>query len=168
MAKKRKDRRKKNLYRENIPGSLEHASGDIDEAEAAIVAGSDGQAKPIESGEGLEHPEELSTEDFAAVEDSLDQIEEDMEAGKRQEVADEELALVEETEKMKPAATKEGVVRRTLTFLRSSWGELQRVQWPDRRQVGQATAVVLGFVVLAGLYLGLADLGAQELVGWII
>ena len=33
----------------------------------------------------------------------------------------------------------------------------QRVQWPDRRQVGQGTAVMLGFVVLAGGYLGLLD-----------
>ena len=44
---------------------------------------------------------------------------------------------------------------RAIGFLRASWAELQRVQWPDRRQVGQATAVVLGFVVVAGAYLGL-------------
>ena len=31
------------------------------------------------------------------------------------------------------------------------------MQWPDRRQVGQGTAVVLGFVVIAGGYLGLLD-----------
>jgi preprotein translocase subunit SecE len=31
------------------------------------------------------------------------------------------------------------------------------VQWPDRRQVGQGTAVTLGFTVLAGGYLGLLD-----------
>ena len=31
------------------------------------------------------------------------------------------------------------------------------MQWPNRRQVGQATAVVLGFVVIAGAYLGLLD-----------
>ena len=36
---------------------------------------------------------------------------------------------------------------RVIAFLRASWAELQRVQWPDRRQVFQATAVVLGFVV---------------------
>ena len=35
---------------------------------------------------------------------------------------------------------------RFIDFLRASWAELQRVQWPDRRQVAQATAVVLGFV----------------------
>jgi preprotein translocase SecE subunit len=42
-------------------------------------------------------------------------------------------------------------------FLAASWAELQRVQWPDRRQVGQGTAVVLGFVIIAGAYLGLLD-----------
>jgi preprotein translocase SecE subunit len=42
-------------------------------------------------------------------------------------------------------------------FVRASVDELRRVQWPDRRQVGQGTAVTLGFVVIAGGYLGLLD-----------
>ena len=46
---------------------------------------------------------------------------------------------------------------RFITFLGHSVDELRRVQWPDRRQVGQGTAVTLGFVVLAGGYLGLLD-----------
>jgi preprotein translocase SecE subunit len=46
---------------------------------------------------------------------------------------------------------------RLLTFLRHCWDELRRVQWPDRRHVGQGTAVTLGFVVIAGGYLGLLD-----------
>ncbi len=46
---------------------------------------------------------------------------------------------------------------RIFTFLGHCADELRRVQWPNRRQVGQATAVVLGFVVLAGGYLGLLD-----------
>jgi preprotein translocase SecE subunit len=46
---------------------------------------------------------------------------------------------------------------RVITFLGHCVDELRRVQWPDRRQVGQGTAVVLGFVVLAGGYLGLLD-----------
>jgi preprotein translocase SecE subunit len=46
---------------------------------------------------------------------------------------------------------------RVITFLGHSVDELRRVQWPDRRHVGQGTAVVLGFVVLAGGYLGLLD-----------
>ncbi|MCX6388816.1 MAG: preprotein translocase subunit SecE [Solirubrobacterales bacterium] len=46
---------------------------------------------------------------------------------------------------------------RIVNFLRGSWRELQRVQWPDRQHVTQATAVVAGFVAIAGTYLGLAD-----------
>jgi len=57
---------------------------------------------------------------------------------------------------------------RFIAFLRASWAELQRVQWPDRRQVGQATAVVIGFVVVAGLYLGVADWAAKKIVDFII
>jgi len=53
---------------------------------------------------------------------------------------------------------------RAIGFLKACWAELQRVQWPDRRHVGQATAVVIGFVALAGAYLGLADVVAKEIV----
>ena len=53
-----------------------------------------------------------------------------------------------------PARKQRG---RVLTFLRHSADELRRVQWPNRQQVGSATAVVLGFVVIAGAYLGLLD-----------
>jgi preprotein translocase subunit SecE len=57
---------------------------------------------------------------------------------------------------------------RLINFLRGSWRELQRVQWPDRRQVVQATGVVLGFVIVAGLYLGGADWVAQKLVSLVL
>jgi len=57
---------------------------------------------------------------------------------------------------------------RVVAFLKACWAELQRVQWPDRRQVGQATAVVLGFVVIAGAFLGFADVVAQRIVNFII
>jgi preprotein translocase subunit SecE len=66
-----------------------------------------------------------------------------------------------------PVATTRGG-NRFVNFLRASWAELQRVQWPDRRQVGQATGVVLGFVIIAGLYLGLADWIAQRVVNFIL
>jgi preprotein translocase SecE subunit len=53
--------------------------------------------------------------------------------------------------------SRKGVFGRATDFLRASYAELRRVQWPDRRQVGQGTAVTLGFVVVAGAYLGLLD-----------
>jgi preprotein translocase subunit SecE len=57
---------------------------------------------------------------------------------------------------------------RLINFLRGSWRELQRVQWPDRRQVVQATGVVIGFVIVAGLFLGGADWVSQKVVTFIL
>jgi preprotein translocase SecE subunit len=57
---------------------------------------------------------------------------------------------------------------RLLNFLRGSWNELQRVQWPDRRQVIQATSVVIGFVIVAGIFLGVADLLSTKLMNFIL
>lgn len=127
-------------HRENIPGSLDHVSGQEEEFEAAIVSGGGGE--PAD------------------------------------EVSDAELTAAADAALGRPGAG--GVARptahtpaghggnRVLGFLRACWAELQRVQWPDRRQVGQATAVVLGFVVIAGAYLGLADVVAQKVIDVII
>jgi preprotein translocase SecE subunit len=46
---------------------------------------------------------------------------------------------------------------RVVQFLIASWAELQRVQWPDRKALTTLTGVVLGFVLIAGGYLGLLD-----------
>jgi len=46
---------------------------------------------------------------------------------------------------------------KVVAFLIASWAELQRVQWPNRQQVTTLTGIVLGFVVIAGTYLGLLD-----------
>jgi preprotein translocase subunit SecE len=61
-----------------------------------------------------------------------------------------------------------GLLARLIGFLQGSWRELQRVQWPDRRQVAQATSVVIGFVIVAGVFLGLCDLAFSHLVNYII
>jgi len=61
-----------------------------------------------------------------------------------------------------------GIFSRLATFLRGCWRELQRVQWPDRSQVVQATAVVVGFVAIAGGYLGLADFLSAKFVELIL
>jgi len=61
-----------------------------------------------------------------------------------------------------------GPLARLIGFLQGSWRELQRVQWPDRRQVAQATSVVIGFVIVAGVFLGLCDLAFSHLVNYII
>ena len=57
---------------------------------------------------------------------------------------------------------------RVVHFVQGSWRELQRVQWPDRRQVIQATGVVIGFVIVAGVFLGVADFVAQKIVNLLL
>src|SRR5688500_10898403 len=46
---------------------------------------------------------------------------------------------------------------KVIQFFQNVWAELQRVQWPDRKQVTTLTGVVLGFCLIAGGYLGLLD-----------
>jgi preprotein translocase SecE subunit len=67
-----------------------------------------------------------------------------------------------------PARARAEHGNRVFNFLRGCWAELQRVQWPDRRQVAQATGVVLGFVVIAGIFLGVADQISQQIVNAIL
>ena len=66
------------------------------------------------------------------------------------------------------SAPREGTGTRLVHFLQGSWRELQRVQWPDRRQVMQATGVVIGFVIVAGVFLGVADFVATKVVKLIL
>ena len=63
---------------------------------------------------------------------------------------------------------QENLLTRLIGFLQGSWRELQRVQWPDRRQVMQATGVVIGFVIVAAAFLGAADWVAGKLVTFIL
>ena len=63
----------------------------------------------------------------------------------------------EEHEVERRTGPRKSIFGRSADFLRASWNELKRVQWPDRRQVGQGTAVTVGFVIVAGAYLGALD-----------
>ena len=128
------------LHRENVPGPVEH-TGEVDEFEAALVAGADGEP------------------------------ESDPDAAERASVGDIEAPPPPPATRTAPHPGEEAPGRggsRFLNFLRACWAELQRVQWPDRRQVGQATLVVLGFVLVAGAFLGFADYVAERVVDFII
>ena len=134
------------LHRDEQPGSLDHASGEVDEVEARIVAGAGGEPAPLDDDELL---------DDEVLEEEPEPVRADR--GRRERAPAPAGA---------PAAGRGG--SRFLNFLRASWAELKRVQWPDRRQVAQATAVVLGFVVVAGAFLGIIDAAAQRVVDLII
>ncbi len=144
--------------RTEVPGALDHASGEADEFEAALVVGAGGvPASPDTLSEGEIEAEAELEGDLG--EDELQERAGASGAGKGGG------GLVG-PERASGAPLRGG--NRAIGFLRASWAELQRVQWPDRRQVTQATAVVLGFVAIAGLYLGLADYVAKEIVEFIL
>ena len=42
-------------------------------------------------------------------------------------------------------------------FVRESWAELKKVEWPGQQQLIQGTVVVLVACVIVGLYLWIAD-----------
>jgi preprotein translocase subunit SecE len=82
------------------------------------------------------------------------------------EVDEEELAGFEEASSDAVPATRARARRdvaahrergKLLSFFANVWAELQRVQWPNRQQLTTLTGVVLGFVLIAGGYLGLLD-----------
>ena len=143
-ARDRKANRGENpIHHENVSGELDHASGEVEEFDASLIQGADGEPADVDEAE-LEAAAVSAAAGLPA--DDLDE---------------------EEPARKRRTGPKPGG-NRVLNFLRASWAELQRVQWPDRRQVAQATAVVLGFVAIAGVYLGVADWAAQKIVNYII
>ncbi len=146
----------------NVPSELGHL-GEVDEFEAAIVEGAERQDEASEA-LGEEEDPEAGREAFGEDEDDAD-LDEELE---EQAVAAAPAERVEVAPAPTPGAPTRRGPARFIAFLRASWAELQRVQWPDRRAVSQATAVVIGFVVVAGLYLGVADWVAKKIVDFII
>jgi preprotein translocase subunit SecE len=135
-------------HRANVSGELDHVSGQEEEFEAKLISGAAGDA--ADDGLGA---------DVSDAEIERQALEAAPTAASRREGA---IAARE------PGGVTTHGGNRFVNFLRASWAELQRVQWPDRRQVAQATGVVLGFVIVAGLYLGLADWLAQKVVNFVI
>ncbi len=186
------------IHRADLPGALEHASGEVDEFDAALVAGAGGVAMPADgvsedaddgNGSGPGERKALVTESEAAAniepERALPEL---FLGGAHIESAPggggggsgrggggvavepsgegrggDEIERVAERREHRRSLPARGIA-----FLRASWAELQRVQWPDRPQVSQATAVVLGFVAVAGVYLGAADWVAQKIINFIL
>ena len=139
MARDRQRAKQRRAQRRSgHPDPLDHSSADVDEARLAEA----GALMP-DAPEGDDGAEIFADElvDDERTERAPDAVEGD--AVSRRDIA--------HAEHPRP---RRG---RVLTFLGHCVDELRRVQWPNRRQVGQATAVVLGFVVLAGGYLGLLD-----------
>lgn len=59
-------------------------------------------------------------------------------------------------------------VRETRTFLEECWVELQKVTWPDRDQLKQATIVVIVFTIAISLVIWLMDSVVRFIVNQIM
>jgi preprotein translocase SecE subunit len=55
-----------------------------------------------------------------------------------------------------------------MRFVRECWAELQRVQWPDRVHLWQATAVVIIACVVVGTYLYALDSVFSRAAHWLV
>jgi preprotein translocase subunit SecE len=169
---------------DEAPEPLEHGSAEVDLANAQLavgrpdLAGDDGDPDLSTEDEGGRAPDELQegiavagTGREARRQRRLAQMRahEEQEAGAAEPVAEEAPApsaapAPRDKERIDPDETRPAEGPRVIAFLQASWRELQRVQWPDRQQVAQATGVVLVFVVIAGLYLGLTGEIASRIV----
>jgi preprotein translocase subunit SecE len=160
--------------RADVPGSLGHASADADEFDAALIRGASGVTATPDTDTDIEV--ELTNGNAPQASDQLesrDELQPSAGGPGRGGAGDSGGGSGGsggggggEVERPSGAPLRGG--NRAIGFLAASWAELQRVQWPDRRQVSQATAVVLGFVAIAGAYLGLADYVAKEIVEFIL
>jgi preprotein translocase SecE subunit len=160
---------------DDIPASIRHAAPDVDLAEAQLALGrpdlADADPELAEAEptfEDAEDPESLDEEEFEELEDEVDEAEPRGRRSQQDGAEADGAAAVATTGAHAPAHHKPGIFTRLAHFLQGSWRELQRVQWPDRRQVIQATSVVIGFVIVAGAFLGIADLLATKLMKFIL
>ena len=129
---------------------LEHEEGLLDESDAAPPASEEEAYEEIQDWE--------AAEDFA--EDDL--VEEPAATGAGESgyaVRGRRGRAAHEVHKDRP---------RVIQFLIAVWAELQRVQWPNRQALVTLTGVVLGFVLIAGGYLGLLDAIFSELIKQIL
>jgi preprotein translocase SecE subunit len=100
----------------------------------------------IEDEPDLDDDDEVEDYDFEDEQQPLDETEGYAPRGRRREG---------EPDKKRP---------RVIQFLVNCWAELQRVEWPTRQQLITLSWVVIGFVVIAGSFLGLLDAVFSQLV----
>lgn len=154
------------IERADLPGALEHV-GTEDEFDAALIRGASGA--PLGRRDEGEFNAEIASSLEGEAEDALQEP-----AGAGSGSGGGGVGAIAlggrggEGAAARPSGAPLRGGNKAIGFLRASWAELQRVQWPDRRQVTQATAVVIGFVAIAGVYLGVADTVAKEIVEFIL
>ena len=163
MARNRQRAKERQAARRAKQGKPLPPSDEIDESVDLSVG-----APPHDLGHSDAFLEELEEEDRAA--DDLEEAgdrELELEAEEAGAFSDEPVEEIAPETATGPrgvrgveagaAAEERSGLGKVWHFFQNVWAELQRVQWPDRKQVTTLTGVVLGFVLIAGGYLGLLD-----------
>ena len=124
---------------------------------AAVPPSDDGRPEPhLAAGATSEH---LGAPD-AIIEDEPDLDDEELEDydfEDEEQPLDAEEAYAPRGRRGGSAAESDKKRPRVIQFLINCWAELQRVEWPTRQQLITLSWVVIGFVVLAGSFLGLLN-----------
>jgi preprotein translocase SecE subunit len=144
---------------DEAPSPLEHAAPDAELAEAQLALG---RPEFTSDAPADEADDDADADDFEELEDEVDGAA----TGGHVDTGTRAPAPLEPG--APPSAPRAVPGNRLVNFLQGSWRELQRVQWPDRRQVMQATSVVIGFVIVAGVFLGVADFLAGHIMNYIL
>ncbi len=156
-------------------------SGDVAEVEAVIETGAD----VADYGEHVQEPRSAPADGAEATREGADGTDLEAPAPSRADVGAPEEAKPSRRERRKlererDQRAKESAARRQpqlqeerkrgpiASFFVSVWRELQRVQWPDRDTLVQASVVVIVFVAIAAAYLGALDFVFSRLVQLII
>lgn len=195
MAKTRAQRkaeqrkRREQQLRDRARGKQEQAqqrtqvpeSGEVAEVEAVMETGAD----VADYGEHVQDSHAATADGAEATVEGAEATDLEAPAPSRADVgAPEEAALSRRErrrlEKERGQRAKESAARRQpqlqeerkrgpiASFFVSVWRELQRVQWPDRDTLVQASAVTVVFVAIAAAYLGALDFVFSRLVQLII
>jgi preprotein translocase subunit SecE len=130
---------------DEAPDPIEHATPDVELAEAQLAVG---------------RPDLADVEPLDDEPDAAEELEDEPTGDGGTALAPAATATVGEP-RQRPGT-------RLVNFLQGCWRELQRVQWPDRRQTMQATGVVIGFVIVAGAFLGVADFLAGKIMNYVL
>lgn len=140
-------------------------SGEVAEVEAALEAGAAEAEGLAPSRADVGRPEQVEG-DGAVAEAGEEQL---SRRERRRQEKDQQRRARESAERRAPKEARPEKERgRVAGFLVSVVRELQRVQWPDRDTLVQASAVTIIFVAVAAAYLGALDAIFERVVDLIL
>jgi preprotein translocase SecE subunit len=168
VAKSRAQRKAEKRAREAAERAKRDEESQAQHDTQVPISGDIAEIEAVEAGIAAGAPEDyLETPDAPKGLSSKEEKRQKKDAEKRRKAEQkrQEEQLLAKRQKAAKGERKRGGV---IAFLSSSIAELKRVQWPDRDTLIQATAVTLVFVIVAAVYLGVADIVANWLVKRII